>query len=133
MTKKAPNYTDAQTAEITAGYLAAVAEGGPENGADWVNDYAEANGRKASSVRAKLVREGHYIKPERASKRSATKAEIVTAIAQMCDTPDDVVGSLEKATARALGAVLATLRQMREELDERNTDEEGESFPLAEG
>lgn len=122
MTKKAPNYTEAQTAEILRGYAEAVQTGGPVAGAAWVNAYAAEHGRKPASVRAKLVRLEAYQAPERQTKRSATKAEIVTAIAELCGATDDVMGSLTKASAKPLKVLFNTLSQMQEELNERAED-----------
>lgn len=114
MTTKTVNYTPEQTAEIVAGYTAAE---GDESRKAFIEEYAAKHGRKVSSVRAKLVREGVYQKAETPRKRSATKDEIVSAIAERIGANPDILGSLEKATAKALKLVLAALPENEEALD----------------
>ena len=125
MTKKAPNYTPEQTREIIAGYSEVLQTKGSEAARNWAYAYADDHDRKRASVVAKLVREEVYEAPARQTKRKAKKADVVRAIAEICNTPDDVIGSLEKATGRALVAVYMTLRQMQDELADRE-----DSHPL---
>jgi O-methyltransferase involved in polyketide biosynthesis len=112
MTIKNVNYTPEQTAAIVAGYRACDSD---ESRKAFVEAYAAEHGRKASSVRAKLVREGVYIKPERTAKRSAKKADMVAAIAARTGANPELVDSLEKATAKALSLVLAALPEIEDE------------------
>jgi hypothetical protein len=71
----------------------------------------DALGRNVASIRAKLTREGLYVKlaAAPAGKAVVRKAALVTAIAAKLDVDEDVVGSLEKATKVALTRVLAAL------------------------
>ena len=113
--EKTVNYTPEQTAELVAAYTGA--DGDAERAAV-VESFAESFSKKAASIRAKLVRERVYIKPARVNKKSAArKADIVAIIADVCGTPDELLNSLEKATAWSLQRVADTLFELREEKD----------------
>lgn len=111
MGTKTVNYTPEMTAELTEGYQACETDEGRQA---FVEGFAAKHGKKVSSVRAKLVREGTYVKPERTAKRSATKAELVAAIAARTGANPDVIGSLEKATAKALRVIRDALPENEE-------------------
>lgn len=104
MTK--PVYTKEVTARLVAEYKAAESA---EARQAVMEAFASELGVKVASVRAKLVREEVYVKQERETKRKATKAELVTAIATRMGESEDKLDSLSKATASALRAVLKAL------------------------
>ena len=56
---KTPNYTSAQTAQITEAY---------QSGQD-INEIATAIGKSVRSVRSKLVREGVYVAKEKVASK----------------------------------------------------------------
>jgi len=71
--------------------------------------FAEELEVKVASVRAKLVREGVYVKAEKSRKSVATKAELVGLLAERLEVSEEALESLEKATKSALTKVLAGL------------------------
>lgn len=106
MTNKTANYSAELTAALKAGYAACDSD---ESRKAFVEAFAAEHGKKAASVRAKLVREGVYQKAETPRKRSMQKAEIVEKIAKAIDCDSEILGSLEKATTKALRLVLIAL------------------------
>ena len=123
MAEKTPNYTDAQTAELVAAYVAAENE---EQRNEVVEGYAELFSKTKPSIRAKLVREGVYVKKAYKSKTGAkpeTKEEIVSDIARAMGVDADAkLGGLEKATKGALKLIRQTLLIAQAEL--LNAEEE---------
>lgn len=107
MTEKTVNYTEAQTVELVEAYTEAQTD---EARKDVVVEFAENFGKSTASIRAKLVAKGVYVKAERATKRVAKKADLVAEIAELLNSDEDVVGSLEKATAVALTRVRDALK-----------------------
>ena len=70
-----------------------------------VETVATEVGKTVASVRAKLVREGVYIKKERTAKdgsKIVTKDEMVTALEEKLGLPVGSLDSLEKATKRVI-------------------------------
>lgn len=107
MTTRKTVYTPEVTAQLTAEYQAAQSAEGRQA---VMEAFAEKLEVKVASVRAKLVREEVYVKPERETKRKATKAELVTMLANEVGTQTEKLESLEKATAKALTVVLEALK-----------------------
>ena len=112
---KTVNYTEAQTVQLVAAYDAADSD---ESRAAVVASFAEAFEKKPASIRAKLVREGVYQKPEASRKRTAKKADMVQRIATLTGADSEKLDSLEKATANALKVVIAALESHEEEISE---------------
>ena len=111
MTEKNVNYTDAMTAELVGAYTEAQNESEREN---VITEFAQAFGKNVKSVRAKLVREGVYIKKEYKTKTGTSperKAAIVADIAALLGVDSDIVGSLEKATKKSLELLRGTLQK----------------------
>jgi len=115
MSTKNTNYTPEMTATLKAGYAACDSD---ESRKDFIQQFADEYGKKPASIRAKLVREGVYVKAETPRKRSATKSELVEAIAARVGADSEKLDSLAKATVKALEIVLRNLPQ-----DEENTEE----------
>lgn len=106
---KTVNFTTEQTTELVAAYTDNPTQ-------DTVTDFAEKFGKSVASIRAKLAKEGVYVaKTKEASKRTATKAELVEQIAKLVCAEVEQVESLEKATLPALTMVLDTLRAYRKD------------------
>jgi hypothetical protein len=101
---KTVNYTEAQVAELTAGYT------GSDNKSE-VAVLAAKIGKTPASVRAKLSQMGIYVKTEAEAEKSerVTKRDIVDSIAQVVSLTEAEVEGLEKATKSALEKVLANL------------------------
>ena len=101
------NYTPEQTAQAVADYQAGVS----------VEAIAQAIGKTARSVIAKLSKEGVYVaKGKTAGKRDMLKSEMVSEIAKLVGKTDEQVESLEKATGPALMAVLTQLKALAEQV-----------------
>lgn len=104
---KVANYTAEQTAKVVADYQAGMT----------VEAIAEAVGKTARSVIAKLSKEGVYVaKGKTAGKRDMLKSEMVAEIAKFVGKTDEQVESLEKATGPALMAVLTQLKELAEQV-----------------
>lgn len=104
---KVVSYTPEQTAKVVADYRAGMT----------VEAIAEAVGKTARSVIAKLSKEGVYVaKGKTAGKRDMLKSEMVSEIAKLVGKTDEQVESLEKATGPALMAVLTQLKELAEQV-----------------
>lgn len=104
---KVVNYTPEQTAKVVADYQAGMT----------VEVIAEAVGKTARSVIAKLSKEGVYVaKGKTAGKRDMLKSEMVAEIAKFVGKTEEQVESLEKATGPALMAVLTQLKDLAEQV-----------------
>ena len=91
---KTPNYTSAQTAQITEAY---------QSGQD-INEIANAIGKSVRSVRSKLVREGVYVAKEKVASKKVqgpTKKELLRELDVHYDTK-----GLEGATKEAIEGLL---------------------------
>lgn len=102
---KAPNYTEEQTAQIKAEYLANPSK-------DTIDALAMKMARSARSIIAKLSREGVYIKPERLTKTGEPvekKGETAEAIGAVLRLSPEEVDSLTKANKSALKKIFAAL------------------------
>lgn len=115
------NYTAEMTATMRDVYVARQAAG--ESNEDILASLSETLGRSVRSVRAKLVREGVYIAPEKAKAAprdlGPTKAEYLQVLV---DNGFDVDG-LEGATKSAIQRVIGLLN-ISESVDETVDDEQ---------
>lgn len=113
--EKKVNYTEAQTAAMIADYQAG----------QTVEAIAEAMGKAVRSVRAKLVREGVYVAPEKGVKakreEGPTKKELLITLAEVW--PDAPVDGLINATKDALSALISHL-EAAQDADEDEGDDE---------
>ena len=104
------NYTETQTAQLIADYQAGQS----------VESIAEAMGKAVRSVRAKLVREGVYVAPEKGAKSKRedgpTKKELLIQLSEVW--PDAPVDGLVNATKEAIASLIAHLES------EADADEE---------
>ena len=102
------NYTDAMVASLAEGYDGTASD---EDRKAQVAALAVDLGKSEASIRAKLTREGLYVKLTAAPKGKAPvrKAALVQAIADKIDVDVDVIGSLEKATKVTLNRILEAL------------------------
>jgi len=104
-TEKIVNYTQEQTVEMCAAYVAHPTQ-------DTVDQLAKQFGKTARSIVAKLAKERVYVgKAKEAGKREMLKAEMVAEIAKLIQRSEEQLESLEKATGPALMAVLLALRK----------------------
>ena len=108
MTEKVVNYTDEMVARLHAVYDG---EATDEVRKAQIKELAEELGKSEASIRAKLTREGIYVKLTQATagKAGKSKAQLVQEIANKIGADEDVIGSLEKATKVALNHVLNAL------------------------
>jgi len=116
------NYTEAQTDSMKAAYAAGAS----------VESIAEAMGKAVRSVRAKLVREGVYVAPEKGvkSKREEgpTKKEMLIQLSAVwADAPVD---GLINATKEAIAALIDHLESLAV-ADDESDDELAEALQEA--
>ena len=113
------NYTEAQTSQMIADYQAGAT----------VEALAEAMGKAVRSVRAKLVREGVYVAPEKGvkSKREEgpTKKELLIALADVW--PDAPVDGLVNATKEAIASLITHLEMVDETPADDPVEDESEA------
>ncbi len=122
--KKAPNYTEAQAADMVKRYTACETD---ETRAACIEELSAELGKNVKSIRAKLVREKVYVKKAYVSKAGKTverKGDIVQGIAKILGVTEDQLGGSEKATKPALELIRASFATAREELEERSEVEE---------
>lgn len=113
---KTVNYTDEQTRELVTAYAAADSD---ESRAAVVASFAASFEKSPASIRAKLVREKVYIKPARDGKKGGVKkGDLLDRIAELTETPVDVLDSLSKATMFALNRIVETLEDKQRNYDE---------------
>lgn len=104
--EKVANYSEAQVAELIAGYTAG----------ETVEALASKLGKTARSVIAKLSKEGVYkAKTKETGKRAMLKSEMVAKLAKMTGATEEQLESLEKATGPALMVVLKALEEAQYE------------------
>lgn len=119
--KKAPNYTDEMVARMHEVY---VPEDSEESREAAIVQLAEEFGKNVKSIRAKLVREGLYVKKEyktKAGGKAETKETIVQGIADILGVDADTsLSGLEKATKNCLLFLRTTFAAVAE-------SDEGES------
>ena len=112
--EKAMNYTPEQTAELVAAYTAVKDF---EGQSDVIATFAETFGKSVASVRQKLVREGVYQKREYLTKQGEkpeSKEDIVSDIAKLIDSTDEMAESLAKANKGILVKIREALSQNKE-------------------
>lgn len=102
---KTVNYTTEQVTALVAAYVEADTQ---EARDEVVSTFATDFGKSVASIRAKLSREGVYVKKEAAASKSSKikKDEKVTALANAMGVDEDLVGDLEKLTHRTLDILL---------------------------
>ena len=108
MTAKVVNYTKEMTERLHEVYDSAASQDARDV---QVAQLAEELGKSAASIRMKLTREGVYVAKVKEAKGKARvkKSDLVSVIASKLETDEDVVGSLEKATTKALTLVADAL------------------------
>ncbi len=110
-TEKTVNYTDAQVAELKAGYLAVI-NGTYEDRKVIVESFAEKFGKSARSIVAKLTREGVYKPAEYVSKtgeKPVKKDAHADAIGKILLLSEPDIESLTKANKSALVKIFSAL------------------------
>lgn len=111
--EKKVNYTEAQTEAMIAEYQAG----------QTVEAIAEAMGKAVRSVRAKLVREGVYVAPEKSAKskreEGPTKKELIRELEELAPFP--VEGFLN-ATKEAIQALIDHLTPKEDESSSESAD-----------
>lgn len=103
MTEKTPNYTAAMVARLHEVYTP---EADEETRKAQIRELSEELDRNPASIRAKLVREGIYVKnvyKAKTGEKPATKETIVSDIANILGVDaDSQLSGLEKATKNCL-------------------------------
>lgn len=92
------NYTKEQTEQLIALYQ--------ERGNEALEDIAQELGRPLKSVRAKLVREGIYVAPDKAKRKledGPTKKELVRELSTLTGKP---LNGIDAATKEALSELI---------------------------
>lgn len=105
---KAVNYTAEQVKALVQAYVNAKTD---DTRAGVVESFSERLGKSVASIRAKLSREGVYVKKETATKkRSKTlKSEKVTKLATLMNKDEELIGDAEKLTHRTLDFLIEAL------------------------
>lgn len=104
-TAKTPNFTDEQTAELRAGYLASPTK-------ETVEAFAVKFGKNTRSIIAKLSRMEIYKKPEYTTKKGekpVKKDELADRMQAAFGLTEAEASSLEKANKTALQKILAAV------------------------
>lgn len=117
MTEKNVNYSQAVTDQIVKVYCEADTD---ELRAAALDALSAETGKTVKSLRAKLVREGVYVKKTYTTKsggKAETKDQIVTAIAEMLNVTEAQLGGLEKATKPALTVIRLWAISARETIE----------------
>jgi hypothetical protein len=101
MTAKSPNYTEEMTERLHQMYA--------ELGNEGIDQICETLGKTPASIRAKLVKDGLYVAPEKqpARKDGPTKKELIREIHEMGHEVD----GLEGATKEAISWVIDLLKR----------------------
>lgn len=110
-TEKTVNYTEAQTAELKAGYLAA-ADADYDTRKGVVAQFAEKFGKSSKSIVAKLTREGVYKPAEYVSKngeKPVKKDAHADAIGKVLGLTEPETESLTKCNKTALVKIFTAL------------------------
>lgn len=98
---KKVNYSDEDLAKLRELYL--------EKGNDGLESIAEALGKSLRSIRAKLVREGLYVAPEKSAKvakvEGPSKKELLLALDAKGIDPKGFEGASKDAIARVIALV----------------------------
>ena len=121
---KVENYSAEQTATVVGLY-----EGGK---GQTVETIAEAVGKSARSVIAKLSREGVYVaKTGKTAKARVTKADLVAKVAEALGISKEALATLEKGSHEALESLEAAVYLMKREAEYDTAQEEYDSFDSA--
>jgi len=116
MAEKNVNYTDEMVARLHEVYGSAETEADRDTA---IRSLAEEFGKNVASVRAKLTREGIYVKKEKTTKTGAkveTKEAIVSDIARILGVDADAsLSGLEKATKNCLILLRGTMAAVTSE------------------
>ena len=124
MAEKQPNYTDEMVARLHEVYNPEASEAERD---EQIIELAQELDRNTKSIRAKLVREGLYVKKEYKAKtgeRPATKETIVSDIARTLGVDaDSQLSGLEKATKNCLLFLQKTLQVAAEMAAETEREE----------
>jgi len=112
MSAKIANYTEEQTVALVNAYSAAETESAR---ADVVTTFAKTLGKSVASIRAKLSREGVYVKKV-ATRKDGTavvkKDELAMAAGKLFGLTEAEEDSLTKANRSALVKILNTVARM---------------------
>ena len=106
---KAVNYTEEQVKALVGAYDNA---GSQDARDEVVSTFAEKFGKSVASIRAKLSREGVYVKKERMTKdgrKVERKSVKVATIASLSSKDESFFESLEKANASVLDELIKML------------------------
>jgi glutamate dehydrogenase/leucine dehydrogenase len=115
--QKVVNYSEDQTVALVTAYKLAETD---DERSNVVIEFANGYHKTEASIRAKLSREGVYVKPKRTTKSGGAivrKAALVDSIAKRIGKANVNFESLEKATKQALEAILEALPS-NEEVEE---------------
>lgn len=95
------NYTTEQTKQLVALYA--------ERGNEGLEDIAREMGKTLKSVRAKLVREGAYVAPDKVKKLAdgPSKKELVRELSQLVGKP---LAGIDAATKESLSELIEAFR-----------------------
>jgi len=99
---KTVNYTESQTLELVAAYVAADSD---KSRAGVVASYALNFGKTAASIRAKLVREGVYVAKKYKTKtggKAISKEKLVEGVAALMSVSSEMLVGLEKANKNTI-------------------------------
>lgn len=108
-TIKTPNYSVSDTERLVSAYESCDTD---KERKETVVRFADALGKTTNAIIAKLSSMKVYVKPVKVTKSGTAivrKATIVNSIADALEMDAEVLESLEKATKKALEAVLAGL------------------------
>ncbi len=117
MTEKNVNYPPAMTLKIVAAYKKGKTE---EEREDILETLSIQHGKGVKSLRAKLVREGVYIKKEyktKAGDKPETKENIVKGLASLLGVAAKELAGLDKATKKTLDLLRNCIEAERRETD----------------
>lgn len=121
-TEKAPNYTEAQTAELRKAYQGASNDA---ERANIVQTFADKFHKAPRSIVAKLSREGVYQKPQKVSKTTggkvAKKEELAEELAELARTFGVVLVSAEKLNKTDQVALIQYFKAQSEQEPEQAT------------
>lgn len=97
MTTKQPNYTDEQVEQLHQLYS--------ELGNEGLDEICETMGKSLASVRAKLVKDGLYVAPEKQTirKDGPSKKELIRKIHDMGHPVEGLEGATKEAISWVIG------------------------------
>lgn len=113
----ASNYTEAQVNEMVARYT-------EEPSRETVENLAKELNKSIKSIIGKLSREGVYQKTEyltKSGEKPITKLELVSALGDVLDIPDQWLEGLEKAPKPVLKRIVDMLEEAQANYENNNT------------